>query len=566
MKSWAVKLRLILVLLLAGSAVLVRADSDTDATPSAAAIASAHPLATAAGIEILEQGGNAFDAAIAVSAALGVVEPQSSGFGGGAFWLLHRAADGYEIMVDGREAAPAAAHQKMYLDAKGKPDRNASLTGARAAGIPGLIAGLQYLSEHFGRLSLGACLGPAIRLARDGFPVTERFHQILQFSQTRLKNDPGAAQVLFPNGAVPPVGALIRQPALAATLERIAQEGAQTFYRGPLAQALVDGVRAAGGIWTPEDMRAYEIKLRAPLIGYYRDIRIVSAPPPSSGGVVLLEALNLLEQYDLADMDEGARKHLIVEAMRYAYRDRVVYLGDPDFVDIPIERLIGKDYARERVAMIDLEAATRSVQLPIEPGVVQSEGSDTSHFSVLDREGNRVAGTQSINIIFGAGMLEPSTGIVLNDEMDDFALPDLTPNAYGLIGTHANSVQPGKRPLSSMTPTFLETADRVGILGTPGGSRIISMVLLGVLDFEAGHLPESWVAVPRYHHQFLPDVVEYESGALSEAELEALEARGHQLQEARRQYGNMQAILWNKANGRVWAASDPRGEGRAVVH
>ncbi len=533
--------------------------------PLQAAVASAHPLATEAGLEILSQGGNAFDAAIAVSAALGVVEPQSSGFGGGGFWLLHRAQDGFEIMLDGREAAPGTAHRDMYLDADGTPMRGASVTGPLAAGIPGMLAGLAYLSEHFGELPLAVCLEPAIRLARDGFVLSADLHNMLQRRADRLREDPGSAAVLLIDGKVPALGSLIRQPALARTLEQIAVHGVDTFYRGAVAQALVEGVRAAGGIWTLQDFKNYSVKLREPITFSYRDIRVVSAAPPSSGGIVLAQALNILERFDLPDLDEDLQRHLIIESMRHAYRDRAEYLGDPDYVDIPLARLIGKDYAAERLAMIQLDAATPSSSLRSIMQTDQSEGTDTSHFSIIDQQGNRVGGTLSINLPFGAGFLEPATGVILNDEMDDFAISPMTPNQYGLVGVNANAVAAGKRPLSSMSPTFVEQTGRVAILGTPGGSRIISMVLLGILDFAAGNEPASWVAVKRFHHQYLPDVVQFEPGALTEEQQTALAQSGHELRELSRPYGDMQAVLWNTISGEVSAASDPRGEGLARV-
>ncbi|MCP5143237.1 MAG: gamma-glutamyltransferase [Gammaproteobacteria bacterium] len=533
--------------------------------PGKAAVATAHPLATAAAFEIFEQGGNAFDAAVAASAALGVVEPQSSGFGGGGFWLLHRAADAYEVMVDGRETAPAAATRDMYVNADGKPNRAAALTGPLAAGIPGLLAGLAYISETHGYLTFGEALAPAIRLARDGFPVSEQFHATLARMRDRLASDPGSAAIFLQDGKVPPVGAIIRQPALAHSLQLIAEHGVEEFYKGQVASDLVAGVRAMGGIWTEADLADYVIRLREPVRFTYRDMTITSAPPPSSGGIVLAQALNILERFDISDMDKGTRDHLVIEAMRQAYRDRAAYLGDPDFVDIDIGLLTSKRYAAERAALIDMTRATASADLPAVTAEEVPEGTDTTHFSVIDADGNRVGGTLSINIPFGAGVLEPVTGVILNDEMDDFAQPNMVPNSYGLVGAKANEIAAGKRPLSSMSPTFIETDSRVAILGTPGGSRIITMVLLGILDFEVGHPPASWVAVPRFHHQYLPDVVEFETAAFSDDEQEGLMQRGYSLKESPRRYGDMHAIEWNKSTGEVSAASDPRGEGLAEV-
>jgi gamma-glutamyltranspeptidase/glutathione hydrolase len=299
------------------------------------------------------------------------------------------------------------------------------------------------------------------------------------------------------------------------------------------------------------------------VVGSFHGIRIVSAPPPSSGGVALIEALNVLEPYDLPALSKPARTHLIIEAMRRAYRDRAEYLGDPDFVQVPVAKLINKDHAKEVSANLSLTAATPSSALrPIAP---PAQGDHTTHLSVLDAEGNRVAATLSINYPFGSAFTPPDTGVLLNDEMDDFSSKPNAPNGYGLVGVEANAIAPGKRPLSSMTPTFLEAPNRIGILGTPGGSRIISMVLLGVLSFSDGLSPADWVAVPRFHHQYLPDEVLYEPAAMDAAMQAELSKLGHKLTRSDRDYGNMQAILWDRDHRAVSAASDPRGEGTAAV-
>lgn len=536
---------------------------ETPPTPPSAAVASAHALATRAGREMLENGGNAFDAAVAVAAALAVVEPYSSGIGGGGFFLLHRAADGHEVMLDAREKAPGAASRNMYLDEQGKVVPGLSLNGALAAAIPGLPAGLVMLSEHYGRLPLARALAPAIRYAKEGFEVSDRYRQMARIRLDVLKKDPTTAGVFLSQGDVPPLGARLLQPDLARTLEAIASHGKAGFYAGPLAARLVNGVRAAGGIWTLQDLADYTVAERAPLVGSFQGIRVVSAPPPSSGGIALLEALNQLEPHDLITLPQITRTHLVIEAMRRAYRDRAEYLGDPDFVDVPVARLISKQHAKEVSANLSLTAATPSSSLrPIAP---PAQGDHTTHLSVLDDEGNRVAATLSINYPFGAAFTPPATGVLLNDEMDDFSAKPGAPNGYGLVGVEANAIAPGKRPLSSMTPTFVETPQRIGILGTPGGSRIISMVLLGVLAYSNGLPPEQWVATPRFHHQYLPDEVVYEPAAFDEPLQKALSALGHKLTRSDRDYGNMQAILWDRDAGAVSAASDPRGEGTAEV-
>lgn len=313
-----------------------------------------------------------------------------------------------------------------------------------------------------------------------------------------------------------------------------------------------------------QDLAHYHVIEREPVVSKYKNLRIVSAPPPSSGGIVLAQILSILEKFDLDIIGDIERKHIIIEAMRRGYRDRAAYLGDPDFINIPEQRLLDKDYIEGLAISIDPQRATPSSVLGDIP-VSQRAGTQTTHFSVIDEEGNRVSATLSINLPFGSGFVIPGTGVLLNNEMDDFSAKASVPNAYGLVSDQVNAIEAGKRPLSSMSPTFIETDARVGILGTPGGSRIISMVLLGILDFADGNLPNSWVSVPRYHHQYLPDEVQFEKGGLGFLQQRALEKRGHVLNEKDRRYGNMQAILWDKNNNKLFAASDPRGEGKAVV-
>ncbi len=532
-------------------------------TPPAAAIATAHPLATEAGHEILAAGGNAFDAAVAITATLAVVEPTGSGLGGGGFWLLHRAKNGYQTMLDGRERAPLAAKRDMYLDAKGEVIPNLSVDGALAAGIPGIPAGIAHLAAHYGKLPLRKTLAPAIRHARNGFAISESYRRMAQFRLEALRASTSAASIFLHENDVPPLGHLLKQPDLADTLEAIAKQGAAGFYNGALADKLIKGVRRAGGIWTHKDLTSYRLSERQPLQGTYRGIRITSAAPPSSGGIALISALNILAGYDLKALEPVARAHLITEALRRAYRDRAIYLGDPDQVAVPVARLTAPLYADGLRASLRTDRATPSNTLP--GNATLSAGNDTTHFSVLDKQGNRVAATLSINFPFGSGFVAPGTGVLLNDEMDDFSAKPGVPNVYGLVGGEANAIAPGKRPLSSMSPTFLESKNGVAILGTPGGSRIISMVLLSTLDFAAGNNPASWVGLKRFHHQFLPDVIQHEPGTFSAEQAASLTQLGHTLKEVTDPYGNMQAILWDRKNNKVKAASDPRGEGTATV-
>jgi gamma-glutamyltranspeptidase/glutathione hydrolase len=532
--------------------------------PPQAAVATAHPLATEAGLEILAAGGNAFDAAVAVSATLAVVEPYSSGIGGGGFWLLHRAADGQQVMVDGREKAPLAASRTMYQDDKGNVVPGLSVDGALAAGIPGEPAALVHIAETYGRLPLSRSLAPAIHVAQDGFKVTPHYRRMARFRLKALRASPAAAEVFLLHNEVPPLGYRIKQPDLAKTLQRLANQGRSGFYQGKVAKLLLAGVKAAGGIWSGKDLKQYKAVERSPVIGEYRGYRIVSAPPPSSGGVALVTMFNVLENYRLKHLTGLQRQQVIVEVMRRAYRDRAEFLGDPDFVEVPVKQLTAKTHAAQLRRTISLKQATPSKTL----GQVAdtSGGNHTSHFSILDKAGNRVAATLSINYPFGSGFMPPGTGVLLNDEMDDFSAKPGVPNVYGLVGAEANAIEPGKRMLSSMTPTFIESKQGIAILGTPGGSRIITMVLLAGLGYTEGLGAQAMVNLSRYHHQYLPDVIFYEPDAISEENVEYLQSMGHELKALLQPYGNMQVVIWDKQANKVSAASDPRGEGKALLH
>jgi gamma-glutamyltranspeptidase/glutathione hydrolase len=538
-------------------ALLAGAGAQAADKPGRAAIASAHTLATQAGFEVIAAGGNAFDAAVAVAAALSVVEPQSSGIGGGGLFLLHRAADGKQVLLDARETAPGAVDANDYLDANGQPDRDHSTNGPLSAAIPGEPAALVWLAQHYGKLPLAKSLAPAIRLARDGFQPDARMLGRIGMRKDVIARYPASAALYLDNGEVPKAGWTFKSPDLARVLERIAAHGNDGFYRGETAKTLVDGVRAAGGRWSLEDLASYTVKERAPIAFDYRGWQIVTAPPPSSGGIALAEMLNILSGYDLGKLDRVHRVHLIVEAMRRAYRDRAEYLGDPDYVKMPVAELTSPLYAAGLRASIHPDKATPSALLP--PYMAPPQGTHTTHFSIIDAAGNMVSATQTVNLPFGSAFVVPGTGFVLNDEMDDFALVAGKPNAYGLVGGDANAPKPGHRPLSSMTPSLVIGADRVGVIGTPGGSRIITMVLEGILAFIDGETPEQFVANPRFHHQYLPDVISAEKGVFTPAEVKALEAMGHTVNDGERPWGFMNAVSWNKKTGEMHAGSDPRG-------
>lgn len=527
--------------------------------PRQAAVASANAAATDAGLEILAAGGNAFDAAVAVSATLGLVEPESSGLGGGGFILLRRAFDDQEVFIDARERAPLAATRDMFLDAEGKPQRDKAVNGALAAGIPGMAAGLDHIAARYGRLPLARSLEPAIRLARDGWTFGQKNHAMLGWRKDVLARDAGAAALFLVEGEVPEIGRSMRNPDYATTLELLQREGARGFYEGEFARRLVAGVRAAGGIWSEEDLRGYRVVERKPLAIEHRGYRIVTAPLPSSGGIALAQVLQVLQGWDYPALERVPRLHLTVEALRRAYRDRAIFLGDPDFVAVPTELLTHPAYAAGLRAGIHPERATPSEALP---GVGQGGGGeDTTHFSIIDTEGNLVAVTQTVNLPYGNALVVPGTGFLLNNEMDDFSVKPGVPNAFGLVGEDANAIAPGKRPLSSMTPTFLIGEERVAVLGTPGGSRIISMVLLGLMQLMDGASAQATADAPRIHHQYLPDVVSTEAGALTEAEAEDLRGRGFTVEIAQRTWGNMQVALWHRRSGRVEAGSDARWKG-----
>lgn len=484
------------------------------------------------GAEILRRGGNAVDAAVATGFAMAVTYPRAGNLGGGGFMVIHSADRNEDITIDYRETAPAATTPQVFLGSDGKPDATKSRDSALGVGVPGTVAGFALALEKYGsgQFTLAQLLGPAIALARDGFVVSDDIADTLPGWHRRLARWPSSAKIFSrPDGTPISEGDRLVQSDLAETLSAVAAQGPRGFYEGPVAEKLSKAVADAGGIMTPADLKAYQAVIRAPVRGTYRGYDIVSMPLPSSGGVVLVETLNILEGFQLADLKQGspASLHLLIEAMKRAYADRARYLGDPAFVNAPIETLIAKDYAAKLRAGIAADRATPSKQLAAAPPAPR-EGSNTTHFSVVDGRGNAVSNTYTLNFSYGVGLVAEGTGVLLNNELDDFTAAVGASNAYGLVGFEANLPGPGKRPLSSMSPTIvLKDGKPVLVTGSPGGSRIISTVLqviVNVLDYKMD--VAAAVAAPRLHHQWLPDEVRIERGFPDDVLLK-LKAMGH---------------------------------------
>ncbi|NUR22434.1 gamma-glutamyltransferase [Frateuria sp.] len=523
--------------------------------PGHAAIASANFLATNAGLEVIKAGGNAFDAAVAVASTLSVVEPESSGLGGGFMAVLRRASDGREVFIDAREVAPAAVNAKDYLKSDGTPDRDTALNGPLSAGIPGEPAGLAWLAEHYGRLPLKQSLAPAIRIARDGFEPDSRLRGSIEERADDLRRWPASAAKYLVDGKPPVEGRTWRDPDQARTLQTIADRGGDGFYKGEVAKKLVAAVRAAGGNWSEADLAAYQVKERAPISVDYRGYRIVTAPPPSSGGVAVAEILNILRGVETEKLDRAHRIHYVIEAMRRAFRDHNDYLGDPDFVKMPLDMLLSPYYADGLRQSILPDRATPSSMLP--SSAARDPGPHTTHFSIIDKDGNMIAVTSTVNYTLGSTFVAAGTGVLLNDEMDDFALVPNKPNVYGLLGSTANAPKAGKRMLSSMTPSLVIGKDRTAVIGSPGGSTIITQVLEGILAFIDGKDASDIVAQKRFHHQFMPDRVDVEQGVFDPATARELERMGYALH-PREPWGFMNVVTWDHRSNTLEAASDPR--------
>jgi gamma-glutamyltranspeptidase/glutathione hydrolase len=522
-------------------------------------VVSDSPLATKAGMEILERGGNAMDAAIATALALSVVDQASSGLGGGGFMVIYDAKERRAHALDFRETAPEAARKELYMK-DGKPVPSLSLTGGLAVAVPGEVAGLLAVFKRFGNLPLQVLMAPAIGFATEGFPLEAALRFAIDRQQSTMKKFPDLARVFLPKDQVPAEGELIRQPELGESLKAIVSQGTEVFYQGWIAQAIVDAVKKEGGILTLDDLRNYKAVWREPLIGQYRKRTVIAMPPPSSGGVALLQMLNVLDGHALNKLphNEGTYLQLLAEAMKHAFADRAQYLGDPDFVKAPLAMLTSKDYA----AWIRGRISPVKTQPPKFYGLVnfKAEQGGTTHFSVVDRFGNAVACTQSVNTRFGSKVLASKTGIVLNNTMDDFAIHP-TGNVYGLIGNEANSLQPKRRPLSSMAPTIILQGESPEIVvGGAGGPRIISATLQTILNLIDFQMPvKEAVGSPRIHHQWMPDNLIVEADIPAEAK-RSLERRGHSVRE-RGVVGVVQAIMVKQ--GKASGAADPRKEERA---
>lgn len=530
-------------------------------------VATADSLASAAGLEVLRDGGNAVDAAVAVHFALAVTHPRAGNLGGGGF-LVFRGADGEEAALDFREEAPSGATPDMYVDEAGNVTEE-SWTGHLASGVPGSVAGMGAAHERYGSLPWRRLLRPAVRLARRGFPVDSQLHATLGREADRLRRFPASAGTWLPGGEPPPVGAVLRQPALARTLRTLAEAGPRAFYHGWIADSLAAEMERGGGLVGRDDLAAYEAVWREPVTFSYRGRRIVSMPPPSSGGVTLAEIFHVVEGFDLAGTGWGSADavHVAVEAFRRAYADRNYYLGDPDFVEMPLVRLTGRAYADSLRSTIDMDRASPSDAFSRVPAADSlPEGRQTTHYSVVDSAGNAVAVTTTLNGLFGSAVTVRGAGFLLNNEMDDFTAKPGVPNAYGLVQGRANAIRPGKRMLSSMSPTVVVGRDGETelVTGTPGGATIITTVFQvasGVTDF--GMTAGTAVNAPRFHHQHLPDEIRYEPGGLRPAVVEELRRRGHRLEPREEWSGNVQAVRIRSDDLRV-GVSDPRGTGQAL--
>jgi len=528
-------------------------------------VVSADGIASRVGLEILRAGGNAVDAAVAVGFALAVTVPRAGNIGGGGFMLVYLAKEKRTVAIDYREMAPAAAGRDMFLDAAGNVDGRRSRFTHLASGVPGTVAGLLHALDRYGTMSRRQVMAPAIRLAREGFAIGFGLADSLKRAQQRLSRDADARAIFFkPDGGLYDYGETLVQRDLAATLSRIADQGAPGFYGGETARMIAAEMKAGGGLITTADLAAYRAVERQPVRGTFHGYEVVAMPPPSSGGVHIIEMLNILEGYRLRELGHNSARtiHLMAEAMKHAYADRSEYLGDPDFYTVPVARLTARDYAATIRASIDPERARPSTD--IAPGrLAVYESPQTTHFSLMDRFGNAVSNTYTLNFSYGSGYVVKGAGFLLNNEMDDFSAKPGVPNAFGLLGNKANAIAPGKRPLSSMTPTLIfRDGKPVVVTGSPGGGRIINAVLqvaLNVMAFDMNIAAA--VAVPRIHHQWLPDVLWVEPG-ISPDTVRLLQSMGHHPRYSR-SIGRTHSVAHDK-NG-FYGAADPRMPGALAI-
>ncbi|WP_027545582.1 gamma-glutamyltransferase [Bradyrhizobium sp. WSM2254] len=529
-------------------------------------VVSAQHLATQVGVDVLKRGGNAVDAAVAVGYALAVVYPAAGNLGGGGFMTI-QLADGRKTFLDFRETAPKAATANMYLDKDGNVIKGISTKGHLAVGVPGSVSGMEYAREKYGTMKRADLLAPAILLAEQGFALDQGDIDLLRTATKDFEEDPASAGIFLNNGKPFEVGERLMQSELAKTLREISSKGTDGFYKGWVGSAIVASSQAGKGLLTQADLDGYKTRELAPVECDYRGYHVISAPPPSSGGVVICEILNVLEGYPLKELGYHSAQavHVQIEAMRHAYVDRNSYLGDPDFVKNPLDRLLDKNYATKIRSVIDPNKA--AISKDIKPGVAPHEGSNTTHYSIADKDGNAVSVTYTLNDWFGAKVTAAKTGVLLNDEMDDFTAKVGVPNLYGLVQGEANAIAPGKRPLSSMSPTIVtKDGKTVMVVGTPGGSRIITAVLQTMINaIDYGMNAQEAVDMPRIHQQWLPDLTNVENYALSPDTRKILEGMGHKFGPP--QPANHLAVIIVGApslngeqvgNNRYYGANDPR--------
>ncbi|RPA61763.1 gamma-glutamyltransferase [Shewanella frigidimarina] len=528
-------------------------------------VSSQEAIASQIGVDILKQGGNAVDAAVAVAYALAVTLPRAGNIGGGGFMLVHLAEQNKTIAIDYRETAPAKAHKDIFLDEQGNAVDKLSREHGLAVGVPGTVMGMEQALKQYGTMKMAQVIKPAIKLAKDGILVTSDLSNSLAGLKARITQWPSSAEIFYhADGSNYQVNELLKQPELAQSLSLIAQKGSKGFYQGGTAKKIVSAVQNAGGIMSLTDLANYKVIEREPVRGNYRGYEVVSMPPPSSGGIHIIEMLNVLEQFPIDKLGHNTANtlHLMAETMKYAYADRSEYLGDPDFVNVPVKQLTSKEYAKEIASKIAINKTTPSSE--IRPGnLAPYESDQTTHFSVIDKWGNAVANTYTLNFSYGSGLVAKGTGILLNNEMDDFSAKPGTPNGYGLIGGDANAVEGNKRPLSSMSPTMVMKDGKPFIVtGSPGGSRIINITLqmiMNVIDHNL-NIAEA-TAAARMHHQWLPDFIWVEH-TLNRDTISLLEAKGHKVK-VQESIGSTQSIMMTEQG--LFGASDPRRAGSAAI-